>query len=269
MVQAQTQYQAASLNPDDLGQGGLFDTVLTLKSAKFAHRDFDGGRNFGVVVEYIKEDGNVSEWSYSVGAADAWIPSEDGMSAIPTREGGKISANSAFGIFLKELVNAGFPKNRVSARLDSLFGVQFQSHSFTPSGTGMDGSARKGILAAKLVTLVPGEAVSGVNGTGSVPVPPSMPTPPTPSNPAVPTPPTTPSAPVAQSSGVDALGVALGIAQGLGDSFKLTDVMGQVMTQYANDKDTMDAVSGVIFTPQFSQMLTGAGYTVSGQNVSK
>lgn len=270
--------QPVGLGSDDLGQGGLFDAVLTIKSAKFQHRDFDGsfngGRNFGVTLVYLKEDGTDQEWSYSVGDAAAWMATEDGLGAVPLKEGGKISQNSAFGVFLTELENAGFPKNRKTSTLDCLFGVQFQSKSFVPAGTNMEGGARKAILAPGLVTLLPGE-VSGQQAQGFAAAP-SMPVPPTPNAPATTTattptapPPPPVTSPVSPNGTADVGQLALTSALKLGDTFTLQAIMAQTMQDYADNPTDRDAAAGFVFTPPMVELLTGAGYKVEGYQVSK
>jgi hypothetical protein len=268
-------YQAASLNPDDLGQGGLFDALLTVKAAKFQHNTFtpttgaNAGqtiKNFEAKITYLKEDGNTADWTYSVGAGDSWNASDDGLSALPVREGGKLSASSAFGTFLQELVSAGFPKNRLTARLDSLYGVQFQSVGKTRKGD-EDGKA---VLVAKLVVKLPGEVAGHVGAAvnaPSMPSMPSMPVPPTPSKPAMPSVPTAPVAPHTNGTG-DAGQLALTVALELGSNFTLQQVMMGIMANHATDANR-DAAAGYVFTPQFTQLLQGAGYQVNGYTVSK
>lgn len=265
----QTQVQPASLNPDDLGAGGIFDALLTIKSGEFRHNTFtptegpDKGksiRNFEVKMTYIKEDGTDVEWTYSVGAADAWNPSADGLSALPTKDGGKISQTSAFGTFLTELVNAGFPKNQLTGSLDSMFGTQIQSVGMTRKGAE---AGSKQVLVAKLVVGIPSE-VGGNHGV----------TPPTPSRPATPKAPSKAQPKVvvlaATSNGTgNAQEDALTSAQKLGDTFKLPDVMTQTMLDYAEDEARRDAAAGYVFQPAFLETLAGAGYSVDGVNVSR
>jgi len=263
----QTQVQPASLNPDDLGAGGIFDAVLTIKSGLFQHNKFtpesgmNAGQevnNFEAKITYTKEDGTDAEWTYSVGAGDAWNPSADGLSAIPTKEGGKLSQSSAFGTFLTELVNAGFPKNRMTSSLDSMFGTSFESVGVTRKGAE---AGSKQVLVAKLVVGVPNQDVQ------------TTVTPPTPSKPATPKAP--PKASKQDTSQVSNNGTgtaqedALTSAQQLGDSFRLPDVMAQTMEDYAEDEARRDAAAGYVFQPAFLETLTGAGYTVDGINVSR
>jgi len=262
----QTQQVGASFNPEDFGQGGLFDALLTIKSGLFQHNTFtptegpNAGqevKNLEAKITYTKEDGNDAEWTYSVGPADSWNPSKDGLSAVPIKDGGKISQSSAFGTFLFELLNAGFPGNRMSSgRLDALFGTQFQSQGVVRKGAE---AGSKQVLSAKLVVGVPGEVAGG--NTASVATPP---VPPTPSAPAVSTPP-----PTASNGAVDVGQLAMTSALNLKrDTFTLQDVMAQVMQDLASDP-SRDAAAGHVFTPEFTGLLQGAGYTVSQYNVSK
>jgi len=261
--------QPVGMGVEDLGQGGIFDTVLTIKSAKFVVKDFGKGKpQFQVAMVYTKEDGKDVDWSYNVGDATGWDATPDGLGAISNRENGKITKSSAFGVFLTELSNAGFPDNRRTGSLDFMFGTTFQSCSFVPEGTNMDGETRKEQLVASLVISLPGEVAGQV---ANVSAPPAPPVPPTPSSPAsAPAlPPSVPSAPVAANGVGDAGANALMSALKLGDSFTLQGVMAQVMQDLAGDAVNRDAAAGYVFTPEFAQMLVGAGYKVDSYNVSK
>jgi hypothetical protein len=295
MVQQQVIGIGASLNPDDASQGGVYDAVLVLKSGRFEHTQFKSGdKALQFKVVYSREDGSDFEWGYNVGGADRWKPSDDKLSAVAidpltgqAREDGKFSINSAFMTFVKELVNAGFPQNRLTTKVDCMFGVQFLSYAHKPSGTGFDGQERSDILAAKQVLGLPGEAAVGVGvgagiGAAAVSVPtmpvPTMPTVPNASAPVPPAAPTIPAMPVqapptipASSNGVAAAGdigsLALAAAQKLGSSFTKQQVMAQCMQDYASHPNR-DTVAGYAFNPEFDAVLVGAGYTVAGMNVS-
>ena len=260
--------QPVGMGVEDLGQGGIFEAVLTIKSAKFGTRQFDGGNaNFGVTMTYTKDDGHDVEWSYSVGDATAWEATPDGLGAIALRDGGKISKSSAFGVFLTELSNAGFPDNRRTGSLDFMFGTTFQSKSFVPEGTNMEGGARKAILTPGVVLSLPGEVAGNTAGVKAAGLS-APPVPPTPSSPALP--PSAPvSAPVASNGVGDAGSNALSSALKLGDNYTLQGVMAQVMQDLATDPASRDAAAGYVFTPEFVALLGGAGYAVSGYNVSK
>jgi len=272
MVQAQEQV-GASFNPEDFGQGGLFDMLLTVKSGLFQLNTFtpDNGvhagqevKNLEAKVTYTKEDGTDADWTYSVGPAESWKPSDDGLAAVPInsdgtdREGGKISPSSAFGTYLTQLFQHGFPANRLaSGRLDALYGTSFKS----------TGVIRKGAEEGSKQILVAGESVVLADEVVGATV---SKTPPTPSKPA------TPKAPPKASNNGAGTGMedALATALKMGDSFTLPLVMAQTMADYSiegEDPSTPNPRRDAAATAalQLGDMLTAAGYTVDGYNVSK
>jgi hypothetical protein len=260
---------------EDLGQGGIFEAVLTVKEAYFDVKQFDSGNSaFQVSMTYTKEDGQDVHWSYNVGDAANWDMTPDRLGAIPLRHGGKISKNSTFGVFLTELANAGFPNNRRTNTLDFLVGTTFQSKSFVPEGTNMDGGPRKEVLVPGLIISLPGED-AGKAATApwdEAPVArqlPPTPSTPVPSKPVAPVQQAMPSAPVASNGTAAVSGLALSAALKLGDHYTLQGVMAQVMQDLAGDPLNRDAAAGFVFNPEFAKLLSGAGFQVNGYNVSR
>jgi len=284
MVTQGTQPQGASLG--DLGDGG---GLLTIIGGKYEYKPYTAPdqtvtNNLQATMKMRSEGGKEFDWGLNVGTADNWQPSADGMEALPLRDGGKISKQSGFGFFLQEMQNAGFPSNRLTTRLDCLFGVVFESHNLAPSGKTQGGEDRKPVMVPKAVVSLPGESVGAgvsVNGNTNASAPPSVsaPAPPTvpptvpitvPQVPAPPItpPPAPPTTPQAMDNTVDAL--VMEIVADMGNSFGLSDVMSKIAAKYSDNTAVRDGLMGHVFSEEFKATLTGAGFSVDeAGNVSK
>lgn len=263
MVTNQEQEQYAGFGEEDLGQGGIFESVLTVKSAKFTHGEYEGSKNFQLAVTYTMENGNDSEWNYSVSRdGAAWEASPDGLSAKPIDPSRKISKTSNAGIWLKAMGDAGFPASQLTNRLDCFFGVSFKAQNLIPSGTNGEGGERKGQLVPALVIMDGDEIVAT-----TAPAKAATPTPPTPSKPAGKR--ATPPAPASTASNGNGTAIedAMASALKLGDSFNLPQVMTQALADYADDDVRRDAAATAAL--QLGDVLVGAGYQVNGYNVTR
>jgi len=285
----QTQTQFASLNPETFSEGGgpPVDRNLLVNSARFEYFEYEnregqkGNKTFAIHLHLTDDDGNEFHQRYSIGSPDRWVPSQDGKKAQPVGHTSGISKSSNAGVFLTELVNAGFPANRLSDDISCLDGLYFLSHGVPePKRQGLNRQEQsqqqqreRVILVPKAILRLPGEAASSVQA----PPPPAPPVPPPSANPTVPQPPTpsqpaTPPSPPAPSSNGDATGKALEMAMKVAgetnNTFTLQNVMVKVMQEMATDPNR-DMVAGHLFTPEFATTLQQAGFTVSGHNVSK
>jgi hypothetical protein len=111
-----------SLKPTTFVEGGVVPVDMNLLWKKCRYGQFDYTKKDGTVVAstcaalitYQKDDGETAEGMYSIGNMDTWQPSEDGKTVtnLKNAEAG-FSKSSNMYILMKELVNAGFPENRL------------------------------------------------------------------------------------------------------------------------------------------------------------
>lgn len=109
-----------SLNPENFPEGGglLDDADVTVESASFVMYDY-GGKS-PVEVPALKlvlvagaEDKHDSYWS--CGSKDDWQPENGGKGLKPIGKATSITLSSNCGVFLRELVAAGFPTDKLDA----------------------------------------------------------------------------------------------------------------------------------------------------------
>lgn len=120
---------AASLNPEGFVEGGgLVDDVdVTLKENRFDVFDYNGTVKPGVPSLKIVmdlEDGEEATQYYSMGSPTDWAPSEDGTQLVAIGKATNIRLSSNGGIFLKALVDAGFPADKLGDDISILDGLQ-------------------------------------------------------------------------------------------------------------------------------------------------
>lgn len=120
--------EAVSLNPEDFTEGGgLIDDIdVILKENVFDMFDYNGTVQPGVPslkITMDHEGDNVIQY-YSMGSANDWLPSEDGKQLIAVGKAQNIRLSSNGGIFLKSLIDAGFPADKLSDDISILDGLQ-------------------------------------------------------------------------------------------------------------------------------------------------
>jgi len=119
---------SASLSPEGFVQGGglLDDANVTLKGCCFEMFDYNGTIIPGVPALKIgmeTEDGEESAQDYSMGNASDWAPSEDGKELLAIGKAKAIRTTSNGGIFLQNLVDAGYPADNLGTDISVLDGV--------------------------------------------------------------------------------------------------------------------------------------------------
>ena len=124
-----TKEAAASLNPEDFVEGGgLIDDVdVTFKECIFDMFDYNGKVVPGVPslkIDMVMEDDEEATQYYSMGSANDWIPSEDGSQLMAVGKASSIRMTTNGGIFLKSLIDAGFPVDKLGDDITVLNGLQ-------------------------------------------------------------------------------------------------------------------------------------------------
>ncbi len=120
---------AASLDPNDFVEGGgLIDDVdVTFKECVFDMFDYNGKVVPGVPslkIDMVMEDDEEATQYYSMGSGNDWIPSEDGSQLMAVGKASSIRMTTNGGIFLKSLIDAGFPVDKLGDDITVLDGLQ-------------------------------------------------------------------------------------------------------------------------------------------------
>jgi hypothetical protein len=117
-----------SMNPDDFTQGGLLNNVdVRVVAARWERFDYQGKSNEVPAMRFdlLPLDGSSQETAqwWSAGDLKDFEPSEDAMTLEPvsTDSPSGIRNNTNWAIFLKELVNLGVAKARLSSGRADLF----------------------------------------------------------------------------------------------------------------------------------------------------
>ena len=120
--------KTASLNPENFVEGGgLIDDVdVVFKECVFDMFDYNGKVVPGVPSLKITmgmENEEAVQY-YSVGSSNDWIPSEDGSQLVAVGKASNIRMTTNGGIFLKALIDAGFPVDKLGDDITILTGLQ-------------------------------------------------------------------------------------------------------------------------------------------------
>lgn len=121
--------QAISLNPENFVEGGglLDDLDVTFKECIFDMFDYNGKVVPGVpslkIVMETEDEDEATQY-YSVGSADDWIPSDDGSQLMAIGRASNLRMTTNGGIFLKSLIDAGFPADKLGDDITVLNDLQ-------------------------------------------------------------------------------------------------------------------------------------------------
>jgi len=118
---------ALNLNPEKFVEGGgLIDDVdCTIESARFEEFDYMGKATPVPALKLVIDvAGESFDQYYSMGNLQDWIPSEDGTQLLQAGKATSIRLTSNGGIFLKSLVDAGFPTDKLGEDVSVLDGLQ-------------------------------------------------------------------------------------------------------------------------------------------------
>lgn len=114
-------------NPDNFSAGGFFDDVDgTIVSAEVNTWDEAPDKCFVVVGLTKDEDGpdaEVRKEYYTLGDLDKFAPSKDRTRPV-YEDGAKINGNTKFALLVKSLINAGFPKSKITDDVRFLVGIR-------------------------------------------------------------------------------------------------------------------------------------------------
>ncbi len=171
----------ASMNPDDMGEGGglLNDINLTWKETRFVLYDYNGTvpvKNPALRVLLVDEDGAEFEQYWSAGDAKNWVPSSDGkrLQSVESTTS-EVNRTTNTGILMKSLVDSGYDRAALAtgdvSTLDGMVAHMIQVPA--PKRDGVTASAapradgrvfEKTILVVDQIPQMPGEKKAAPKG---------------------------------------------------------------------------------------------------------
>lgn len=111
---------------------------------------YAGGVTFAFIADLLNldEDAVNPEQLWSIGNVTAWSASDDGLEAIPTKDGGTLKNSCNYFRFLKSLVDHGFPEDRME---DASSFNGLRCHLAEASYTNSDGKTTKTLVCTKIL----------------------------------------------------------------------------------------------------------------------
>ncbi len=124
-----------SIKPSDAVKGGFLlidDEDVVIVGSHICMFDYQGTQPAVPVHEIIFKRENVDDGdqgeevheNYSIGNASQWAPSEDGKEIIPIGKAKGLNDNCKFMIFMSNLVNAGFPEDRLGNDVSAIINIR-------------------------------------------------------------------------------------------------------------------------------------------------
>jgi len=123
--------QAASLDPETFTEGGLFEGNGVVRDPRFVRWDYGGRRDqqnqpitsLAIRAVLVDADGVGHEQFWSAGGLEDFAPSPDGAMAIPQSGKTGLNRHTNAALLLTEIINCGFPKNRLTSAVTCLDGL--------------------------------------------------------------------------------------------------------------------------------------------------
>lgn len=259
---------AISIRPSEMVEGGAVpvDRNLLWKECRFALFDYGGKapQTCAARITLVDDDGQEFIQYYSAADPARFSPAADGKTIVAVGAAQALSKSSNFFLLMNELVNAGFPENKLSGDISVLDGLYaYHIGMPEPKRSGMaprevaEGEKvyPKVISVPQKVLRLPWEkAPKGGKGV------------------------TTKATKVAsaeegekgEEGGEDIQAAAIAfvkkvVADGATTRQKLA---ARVFKDLAKDPNR-DAIAGQIFKPEFQAALMAADFSIDGENISK
>ena len=247
-----------SIRPSEFVEGGAVpvDRNLVWKKCRFAN--FDYTKKDGTVVastvsaEIVYQDDDGTEYTqhYSAGDPARFQPSKDGKTLEALTASENLSKSSNYYILMNALINAGFPENRLGEDISVLDGLYTHNIGIPePKRTGLvrevvEGARERVISVPDSIIKLPWENKGkGVSAAPAKKVA------------------TAPAEEDAGDAEADALAL---VTEMLADADKVTRQ--QVATKAIRSKN--QPVAKLVFSPKFAEVLTGAGFSLDGEEIS-
>jgi len=252
-----------SIRPSQFVEGGAVpvDRNLLWNECRFAIRQYmkrdgtlaldkDGNpvETVAAVIMYKDDEGGEYNQMYSAGDPNRFQPSADGKTLEALGESANLSKSSNYYILMNALINAGFPENRLGDDISVLDGLYTHNIGIPePKRSGLvreqvEGARERVISVPDSIIKLPWEGKTGkVAPAKKV------------------------ATATAEEDAGDAEADALAmVTEMLADADKVTRQ--QVATKAIRGKN--QPVAKLVFSPKFAEVLTGAGFSLDGEDIS-
>jgi len=244
-----------SIRPSEFVEGGAVPVDRNLLWGPCRFNLFDYTKKDGTVVattvaakiHYKDDEGTEYDQEYSAGDPKRFAPSADGKTLEALTSSENLSKSSNYYILMNALINAGFPENRLGEDISVLDGLYTHNIGIPePKRSGLVRETAEG--ARERVISVPDSIIKlPWENKGKA----------APAKKAV----TAPAEEDAGDAEADALAL---VTEMLADADKVTRQ--QVATKAIRSKN--QPVAKLVFSPKFAEVLTGAGFSLDGEEIS-
>ncbi len=249
-----------SIRPSEFVEGGAVpvDRNLLWKECRFAN--FDYTKKDGTVVAstvsakivYQDDDGTEYTQHYSAGDPARFQPSKDGKTLEALTSSENLSKSSNYYILMNALINAGFPENRLGEDISVLDGLYTHNIGIPePKRSGLvrevaEGARERVISVPDSIIKLPweGKAAGVAKAT-----------------PAKKAAAAVPAEEDASAAEADVLAM---VTEMLAGADKVTRQ--QVAAKAIRAKNQL--VAKLVFSPKFVEVLTGAGFSLDGEDIT-
>lgn len=261
------------LSPESFVEGGglLDDVDVTFKQVRVKSWDYNGKVPAPVpalelTMEVEGVEGDQVQY-YSIGKGTDWQPSEDGHSVVAVGKATGITSSSNAAIFIKSMVDAGFPSNKIEDDVRCFEGLKAHMTRIPAPKRGVTPTPREDGKQFDSTILTVGSIISlPWENKGKATAPKGKPTTsPSPAGKTAATK-TTASAPVSSDEDIDTVctEVLIGVLTEKGEPISKAQIPGLVLPKVKDRKDRNKIVSRV-FAEDFLQ---NGPWTYEGGKVS-
>lgn len=267
-----------SLRPSDAQQGGILDDVDVV-ALEHSFELWDYGGNIDVPVPALKikfqtEDGNTVEQFLSAGDQKFFVPSDDGKRLVcvegSKRRGLNETCNAL--MYLKSLVDAGFPEEKIGADVSELNGYKVHVNRIdAPKRGGLLKTETKSdrkptVLIVTRLHYLPWDEAAKV-ATAPAKTAPKTAAAPKAAAAAPKAAPKTAPAVAAGDAAADAKKAILTVAMEAGGSIARADLTPAIFQFFAKDVAKRKVVMPLILKPEILEA-SDAGYSYDGETIT-
>lgn len=246
-----------SIRPSEMVEGGAIpvDQNLAVTEARFCLFDYGGKAppTTAAKLVLLSDEGVEHTQYYSASDPSRFIPGQDGKGLVPVGTANNLSKSSNFSVLMTNMVNAGFPENKLGNDLSVMDGLYaYWIGVPEPKRSGLtkaeDQARERVILVPSQIHNLPWEkksapkASSKANGKAA-----------------------------AESDDSDASAEAIElIGRVVAESGSATrqDIAVRVFKDLA-DSPNRDKIATLIFSPDIQAKLVAAGFGIEGETISK
>jgi hypothetical protein len=266
-IRRKTMSENVSIRPSEMVEGGgaPVDQNLTVKAAKFAFWDYNGTapQTTAAKLDFTTDEGVEYTQYYSVGDTSKFVPSQDGKSLVAVGSSPGIRKSSNFAILMDNMVNSGFPENKLGNDVSVLDGLYaYWIGVPEPKRSGLQRTEEQKKKAENRVILVPQQVHSLPWEKKSAPK--------SGKSASKPAPAAQTETEVAAESDVEAKAIEFAILaiEKAGGSITKQNLAVKVFQDLAKDPDR-DAIAKAVFSPELSAKLVAMQYEIEGDTISR